>query len=396
MKRHFKFLIGIQNTLILILAISIILLSHAQNKETALAMDVQDEFDEKFIQAISEICDIKENSEVVASKQTIFDLELRTLGYAYSFMAIDNKGYAIVVSDKEKGNIVTEVVLDAESPFLRCDGIGIYIAEMNYLDYFDGKYRVLGTSSILEYNDIANIYTHRYCGSGGELQMNETTVSFVSKSNNNYSLAKRVPSYATKKFDNPCVSIASANIIAYFDRYKENLIPDYTPGKGIGNLYLYNKQNITIENLIGQIYGILNPGKTSGGNTIAEFKWGMDRYCRDHGYNVVFENCPTVDYYNNAKDIFLEGKPLVMFMDRIEFCLFSETSNKDTIKTYNCDIKHAMCGFGYKEIEYILQDNSIETERYLLVATGIDQYPLAYFNVNSIITIHDIYAVDIY
>jgi len=367
-------------------------ISCVSGNQVALALNPKDIFDEIFIQTITEMG--QSSDKVDATKQTIYDLELRPLGYIYNFTSNYSFGYAIMTNQDDCVK-VSEVVLDAESPYLECSGLAVYPSELNYIEYKNEKYNIVGSSIRFDYAKAAELFPVRYCGTGGSLQVKESKITFVSKSINSYSLARTVPTYTTLRLDNPCVSVASANIIAYYDRFKENLIPDYNPGKSIGRSYLYNKQNVTIDNLIEHIYNILNPNSSGQGNTISEFKQGLAYYCSEKGYSVEFEKCPTANFYNTSKNMVSNGRPIVMFTRGVEFCLITENNTEDVIRTFTGNLNHTMCGFGYKEVEYTLPNNSVNVERYILVSTGIENYPSAYLNANNNLAIDEIYGINI-
>lgn len=67
----------------------------------------------------------------------------------------------------------------------------------------------------------------------------------------------------------------------------------------------------------------------------------------------------------------------------------------DIIKFERGSVAHSVVGFGYKTIAYVLQDDSIRTDRYICVNSGLSNGAIAYLNIDFNNTFDEVYAINI-
>lgn len=354
------------------------------------------ESDELFEQTMNEVAQPLEKN-IIVNKRLIYDLELRPLGFSYEFEYDGTNGYAIIIGT-ESGVMVTELSLSAASPYVDCQGKPVYIREFCYWTEDSGVYHALnGSDIIVSAKMLSEIYKTRYGAVGDDLQEGSRTINYISKNENEKSLAMTIPAYIYDKKPSACGPTAAANIIAYYDRNNTNLIPNYNPGSGIGPFYRYSAQNSIIDGVVEQLYEDMETNSSGIGVTLNQFKDGFTKYCLRAGYNVQFESNMTgaqLDF-DEAKSVLDEQIPLLLFVSGLEIVDIQEGSGVDSYSTLYGSIQHVLAAFGYKEITYTLQGGQIEQHEFLLVATGIHRMPTAYLNINNMLQTYEALSVNI-
>ena len=56
---------------------------------------------------------------------------------------------------------------------------------------------------------------------------------------------------------------------------------------------------------------------------------------------------------------------------------------------------HVMAGFGYKEIEYVLNNGTTQVNYFIAVASGLSSRSRGYYNINYSTVIDDAYGINI-
>ena len=283
-----------------------------------------------------------------------YDSEQKLIGIYYTFSVDNNEGYAIVKKDKER-----------------------YTVSQLFLNEQDKEY----------FSD--------YEGAGGYSQT-ETVVQFTNRSVVNKSLSIRIPEYDLVGVT--CVPNAGANILGFYDRYYDDLIPNFTPGSTIQGHYFYYFSNDNVNQaalLLAADMGLTDPANE--GATIPEFKSGMQKYCARKSRTVSFTQCMSWGSFNYsaAQSQLNANKPLILFMSTYNACNIATAESSDTILMLTEKANHAMAGFGYYEVTYTFSNGSKRTDKYIKVATGIPALESGYVNISSNIDIDDAYGVTI-
>lgn len=227
-----------------------------------------DECDVVFWENISELYEGNERTlSVAATKEPIFDINLNLLGFIYDFNCNGEHGYAIIISIDGQF-VASEFFFDTENPYNVIPEAAqrIYVSTLIYIYFYDNDYyfaedgiliddETLTALSIVAYSSDDTIY-----GSFSEY------VYFSDRTEVKHELAKRHPGlYEVGGLSNARAAIAGGNLIQYWDRYKTNLIGDYSPGTTVGSLYLYKESSSATDNMITQLYSDKELSRLSGG-----------------------------------------------------------------------------------------------------------------------------------
>ena len=365
--------------------------------EIANAMSVgNDEFDTVFWKNISELYESDGATlNVSADKELVYDIDLNTLGFIYKFYANGEQGFAIII--KTNGSIEPiEFFFDSEDPYESIPDTAkrVFVSTMTYL-YFDNEdYYVVNSNdplsdqSVFALRDVAFYSDDTIYGSYSEY------VYFTGRTETKNELAKKHPGlYEVSGLSSACAPIAGGNLIMYWDRYKPDLIENYTPGTTVGSFYLYKERSATTDAVITQLYSDM--GTTSLGTSIAQFTGGISTYCVRQGYTSTFYSCMTNGSFNftTAKQKIDAGQPIVLFLDTYSVSEIENDDDYDYITYITGSGTHVMAGFGYKEVSYSLSGGGTRSDSYIAVGSGISLRKRGFFNIAYNTQIDDAYSL---
>lgn len=368
-------------------------------KASAMALN-NDECDVVFSENVKELA--KENYagviSISATKELLFDMDLEALGFLYLFSVNGEAGYAIVV--RMNGAFeVAELYFNAADPYAGVNGGSrVYVGNMLYLSYADGDFYIMGEETPLSERQIEAVRSIAFYSDGGTITTSSETVNYVTKSETKYELAKRHPGIThISGYTNTCAPVAGANIIQYWDRYKTDLIANYTPGTTMGNFYIYKNPSSDTNAVLAQLYYDMETNVYGSGTTIAQFKSGLITYCARSNYSVTYDSCMVNNSfsYTTAKQYLAAGKPLSIFLYGFNVVDITPTTNTDTLSYWLSGAGHIMSAFGYNEITYTLADSTTRLDKYLMVAAGLTVIERGYLNVQSNLQIDDAYAITV-
>lgn len=393
--------LGFRISIATILIIFCAALIFMPNGEKAFAEEMyNDEYDAVFLKNITELA--KEtygsNIELIATKQSVYDLNLNHLGFIYEFCINMQNGYAIVINTSGYFE-VSEVYFNACNPYAEAFGQFVYVSNLIYLYYFDEEFYDATTGAVISDEDIAALSTNASYAGDNSSNMSWENVYYNNKQELEHKLAYRYPGIVQiSAYSNACAAVAGANLVQFWDRYKPNLMGSYTPGTALGSNYIYKEPNNTTSSVIGELYYDMSTNIGGIGATIAQFKTGMSTYCQRYDYNITFVSCMSNGNFNysTAKQYLENSIPIVLFVD--PFTIAEVTTNAqghDYIEYMISDAPHVMAGFGYREITYTLTDNRTRVDKYISVASGLTGKSRGYFNINYNTIIDDAYAVNI-
>lgn len=209
-----------------------------------------------------------------------------------------------------------------------------------------------------------------YCGSGEATEITQT-INYDHKETTIIEIPSGVPYYNASVEENRCANIAGAVVLGYYDRFCEELIPNYKAYTKLGSRIIYKNKGIEVENVIDSLYDLMRTDKGQAGTTFDGFNSGMEAYIENHGYSYA-----TRDVWNSDlslyKDAVNSEKPVVIFASGFSFVSdLSEADSRDVITIDKYQDNHAMVGYGYRIDEYYNSDNKlIETRTYLSVMNG--------------------------
>ncbi len=224
----------------------------------------------------------------------------------------------------------------------------------------------------------------------------DVTLPYLSRTViSSHSLALMYPSYNYSPAVGSCGCIAGANILGFYDRYDENLIPDHKSGTQYESTYLYSMEDSAVVKVIETLYEYM--GTEHVGTTENEFINGMKRYCNEKGKTISFTSCMSSNSLNflSAQSMLKANQPIVLFLSGYNTADITMRDNQDTIHYWISEANHIMIAFGYEIFSYATSSGNTRFE-YFEVAPGLSGVIQTYFDINYKTKINDALAVNIY
>ena len=221
-------------------------------------------------------------------------------------------------------------------------------------------------------------------------------ISYTSKTlAKSHSLSLRYPNYDYSPAVGSCGSIAGGNVIGFYDRYDENLIPNHVSGTLLGNAFLYSPEDSAINQLITTLYEYM--GTEHVGTTEDEFIDGMTRFCTEKGKKISFTSCMSSKSFNftSAQQKMESNLPIVLFLSGYNATILTSEGNTDTVSYLVSTANHIMVGFGYEVYHYSTANGTV-TYEYINVSTGLSTGTRRLFDIHYKTQINDALAVNIY
>ena len=203
--------------------------------------------------------------------------------------------------------------------------------------------------------------------------------SYVTKTTETFSINPSFPNYynTNGSLRNTCANVAGANIIGFYDRYFENLIPNSVPGIGASRYIYYpmSKNIIANQAVINDLYEKMQTNVGEDGCTQDQYKKGISLYVQNHGYKGAFYSVMTNGNFDldKAKSQLNMGNPISLYLGGFSFTNVTDTGNIVTFDTFQYDGNHIAITYGYEKVNYYnINGNIIRSEIYLKVSTGLN------------------------
>lgn len=218
-----------------------------------------------------------------------------------------------------------------------------------------------------------NIDEIRY---GGATGLTVTTQNFTFDEKvvtEDYEIKYGLPEYSSEYGTTVCANTAGAIVIGYYDRFNENLIPNYKTYTKFGSRITYKAQNDTISSLINELKNLMQ-GNLEGA-TFAEFTNGMTTYVSRAGYTYTQQNVMSGSSLNMAKvkTAIEANKPVLLFLKNFTLAKTEETSSTFSIENAYGNYTHVAACYGYKEVKYYNNNKLVYTAKLLKIKTGFLQ-----------------------
>ena len=359
----------------------------------------EEECDRLFAATVNSLIDESdvENGRISALRKPLYDISVEPLGYVYEFSLKDSEGYVIIVNTD--GNYVAqEVMPHSVSPYSESEGQCIYVGTMTYLEYSDGAYLDVTSGTVLSEEVVEYLAEDALYGDGGSISGSQVVkIYYQSRDLTEKRMAIMIPDFSSSPYLSSCACLAGSNIVAYYDRYCPNLIPNYEPGYEYMGYYFYYGETNKVSGVVTQLYSDM--GTTpSEGTTTQQFLNGMKIYSNRAGYTFSYSSCMSGSKFNYsaAKNGIDNDKAVALFLTGYNVADFAEYDNMDGLGYLLSNTNHVMVGFGYQDVTYTYDSGAQETFNYLYVAAGVGISPTGYFNINYNTKINDAYAVSIY
>lgn len=327
-----------------------------------------------------------EGSHISAVRKPVYDVNLQHLGYAYEFTVASGDGYAIVICD-ENGYTAREFYPSSASPYAQVgkDELCVYVNNMSYYKAYESEIYDIASGEKLSEQAVEILKKDAVYYQGSDIVTPErttVTVEFKYRDLDGYDMGLNTPRFWGNNLSGGCAAVAGGNIVGYFDRYYEDLIPNHTAGFDTENGYNYYFADHAVFSVIDKLYADMKG--TANGISEANFKSGINKYCSRLGYTCELNSIMSSGKLNymSVMSNMKANKPVVMFLSKFNNCEIGTIENVDYYHYDNYTGNHVMVGFGYRDIFYTLKDGSLMNYRMIKVATGFGDPSQAYFNID--------------
>lgn len=223
-------------------------------------------------------------------------------------------------------------------------------------------------------------------------------VNFASKQMEEYTFPYSVPYYYSNNFSNACGPIAGAIVVGYYDKYYENLIPDYTAYYEATGRYKL-PDSINVPTTLRALYILMRTNQDAAGVSEQECLDGLKSYVEWRGSSLSYTAVKTLNSsfnFTTYKNQINAGNPVLLFCDSVQLLdlVFEET--RDIISPGISSVDHIVVAFGYCKCYYYDENgNNFRTDTYLRIATGWTANKTGCIKVDGV-SIDSGFAVDIY
>lgn len=210
-----------------------------------------------------------------------------------------------------------------------------------------------------------------------------------------YDLAIFCPTYTFAPTAGSCAPIAAANVVGFYDRYDENLIPNHVSGRLVGSWYSYAIEDSAVVSVIRELHSLM--GTTTSGTTEDEFLDGLERFCESKGRKMETYSCMSWGSFSLSKaQSYIEDSnmPIVFFLSGYNVGDVLPHDHEDAYSFYKSDANHVMVGFGYSTYVYHTSDGTL-TKNYFNVASGITGNSSGIYDISLDTKINDALAIRI-
>lgn len=240
------------------------------------------------------------------------------------------------------------------------------------------------------YSNHASFYNveARYSGTDESVLSDIETISYNTKSTDEYFIPGNLPTYYNGK-NTSCANVAGAEIIAFYDKEYESLIPNFQVYTKIGSVIKYKQQTSEIDSCIEELYVLMGTDQNGAGTYFAGFQTGMNLYVSNHGglsyQTESVRKSGNLDF-EKYKSAINAGKPVALFMPEYTFAQINAGNGVDSIISHHDTLAHVVAACGYRVDRYYDQSGKIiATKTYVKVASGLIQYGLTYIEVATTI-----------
>lgn len=242
--------------------------------------------------------------------------------------------------------------------------------------------------------DAAFAKSETYCDDGIQLYADDVekeTIYFSTKSTESYYINTSFPFYYNGNSDiqNACACVAGANILGYYDRYYDNLIPDYTAGFTRNGNYVYyamSLQSAKKQSVINELYTLMRTNVDAPGTTQNEFKQGLSSYVSGKSRTVSFTSILNRGSFDMGKfdSALRSGNVVTLYLTGFNWTTIVDYDNEARISQKIYHSNHIAVAYGYDIVSYFdANGNLIKKNTYIAVSTGMVLNESSYFMLNG-------------
>ena len=178
------------------------------------------------------------------------------------------------------------------------------------------------------------------------LAASSISIEYENRSENAFKMALSHPDYTSSPYLGACACVAGANVIGFYDRYDENLIPNHKSGTLLAGKYFYSIEDSAVTEVVKQLY--IDMDTDSAGTTVTEFKNGMKTFCNRKGKSISISSCMKNGQfdYSAAQNYMKANQPVVIFCSGYNVADFYDKGTYERIDYFESSANHVMVEIG--------------------------------------------------
>lgn len=204
------------------------------------------------------------------------------------------------------------------------------------------------------------------------------TFSYSTKTTESYFVNATFPNYynTNNSLQNICAPVAGSNIIAYYARYFNDLIPGVTIGQERNGVFIYYPMRLSAagkQAVIDELYQRMQTNVTGEGSTQSQYENGLASYVQSKGLAISYQSVLTNGSFDLSKAVaqLKNGNPISLSMIGFCFADVKDSGNSVTLNKRLYDGNHIAIAYGYEKVNYFNANGAItRSEIYLHIATG--------------------------
>ncbi len=203
---------------------------------------------------------------------------------------------------------------------------------------------------------------------------------------------------------NGCAPITALNILAYYDRWHTDLIPDYDPGMTFasGNYNYYpDLGEASTKSVFRTLYSLMKTGENGTGTSESNFYEGFESYVKSTGHNLrktsFYKSGTSVDFAK-LKEAVDQGKVAMITLTKYNYVysiMDSETQSKMHVAKIDSPNAHMMMVYGYRTYSYYKNGVNFLNETFLRVCSSFGDAAIGYMKLNDYSSIKDAWIMTI-
>ncbi len=273
----------------------------------------------------------------------------------------------------------------------------VFVFQMAFLQVDNVSHVYAKESKDIYYGD------ELYSEQGPNVEIKTEYISYSSQRDSCYFINSTYPMYYNTNtlLSNTCANTAGSNIIGFYDRYYDSLIPNCTVGRMSTRHFMYYKMvaiEEQVQGVINDLYVRMSTNNPEAGTTQAQYKNGLTSYVESKGLSTT--------YYSVMKETILDmdlviqqlksGYPVTLYLSGYNLSSVEDNNGVVTITKRQYEGNHIMIVFGYDIIDYLDEnDLIIKSKTFLYVTPGMGNADYNTYIVNNNGKVNDAEATKI-
>jgi len=211
------------------------------------------------------------------------------------------------------------------------------------------------------------------------------TVNFTRREVEDITTKNNVPLYyQDPTLENSCGATAGAIIIGFYDKYFENLIPNYTTYNPTTGRYK-KSDKVYIPALMQEFYTLMRINVDDLGVGASDCLNGISTYVQNKNHTFSYSSVKTLNNISESKYLasINANHPVLLFNGSTKIYNITNFSTNDVIVQSTIDANHVYVGYGYTKIRYYNASGNFRTDTYLEVACGLDTMTSGFIRIAS-------------